>query len=281
MRPLQGLRHLIPFASPRHPSAPVSSDRSRCSVEPPNAPEREELLRLVRAFPWWYQRIYLGHGVFTRDAPGSNELLWDHLAPAIPDDLRGASVLDVGSNAGFFAIEMKRRNAGRVLGIETSDEHLRQAVLCNAVWGTDVEFRKLDAHDIESLGETFDIVLFTGILYHLRNPLSVLESVGSICRDAIVVETEVIVDDSRNRVYVHQGPHGNMRITEARRGLMKFIEGEELNGDPTNWWVPDRECVMGMLRTAGFRRFSRGLDLASTRFMIIAAKSDDGLLSLV
>ncbi len=62
----------------------------------------------------------------------------------------------------------------------------------------------MDVHNIHTLAETFDIVVFVGILYHLKNPLQVLEDVGAMCNDAILIETEFIPDDPR-RLIVRQG----------------------------------------------------------------------------
>jgi tRNA (mo5U34)-methyltransferase len=248
--------------------------------EPPNAPNRDELLALVRSFPYWYQRIYLGHGVYTLPDPAYHEGVWARLEPAFPSDFRGAAVLDVGTNAGFFALQAKARNAGRVVGLESVDEYLRQAELCRRIWNADIQYLPLDAHQASSLREQFDVVIFTGILYHLKNPLQVLEDVGRICRDAIVVETEVIVDDPANRVSVRQGPFNRTEVTACTKGMMKFIESDELNGDGSNWWVPDVECVLGMLRTAGFRYFSAPCLLSPSRLLLLASKRADSVLNL-
>jgi len=249
-------------------------------VEPPNPPSREELTALVESFPYWYQRIYLGHGVYTVNQPVHNDEVWERFRAAFPSDLQGASVLDVGANAGFFLIQAKLLGAGRVVGIESVDEYLRQAELCRRIWGLDIEYWAMDAHQMDSIQEEFDIVFFTSILYHLKNPLMVLEEVGRICRDAVVVESEVILEDPRNCVYVRQGPAGQLRITPCRTGVMKFIEKDELNSDGSNWWVPDTECVLGMLRTAGFKYFSKPCYLNTTRLLLIASKKSDSILDL-
>ncbi len=249
-------------------------------AEPPNAPSRDEALALVRSFPYWYQRIYLGNGVYTIDQPAYHEGVWHHLEPSIPSNLLGASVLDVGTNAGYFALQMKARQAGRVVGLEALDDYLRQAELCRRMWNADIQYLPIDAHQVSSLTEEFDVVVFTGILYHLKNPLQVLEDVGRICRDAIVVETEVLVDHPDTRVHVRQGPTNQTKVTACTRGIMKFIERDELNGDGSNWWVPDTECVLGMLRTAGFKYFSAPCYLTESRLLLLASKASQSTLNL-
>lgn len=252
-------------------------------LEPPARYSREELLAQVRAFPFWYQRIYLGQGIYTMDnngAPAYHEHVWRRLEPTLPTNLNNASVLDVGCNAGYFAIQSKLRGAGRVVGIEFIEEFVRQAELCRQVWNLEIEYRQLGADQVSSLNEQFDLVIFTGILYHLKNPLQALEDAGKICRDAIMVETEVISEDPRNTVYVRHGPYGKAGVTARHNGFMKFIEKDELNGDGSNWWVPDTECVRAMLRTAGFKYFSDPVYMTESRLVLVASKKSDSILNL-
>lgn len=83
----------------------------------------------------------------------------------VPEDLGGRSVLDVGCNAGFYALEMKWRNAGRVLGIDSDPRYLAQARFAAAYFGLDVEFERMSVYDVPKLGETFDYVIFMGVFY--------------------------------------------------------------------------------------------------------------------
>src|SRR5690606_30491661 len=99
---------------------------------------------------------------------------WRKFEHAIPADLTGKSVLDIGCNAGFYSIEMKRRGASRVLGLDFDDAYLEQARFAAELAETDIEFRKLSVYDVGALGERFDVVIFMGVLYHLRHPLLAL-----------------------------------------------------------------------------------------------------------
>src|SRR5690606_34190230 len=93
----------------------------------------------------------------------------------IPVDLTGKTVLDIGCNAGFYSIEMKRRGADRVLGIDFDEAYLAQARFAAEVAGTPIEFRKLSVYDVGALNEAFDLVLFMGVLYRLRHLLLALD----------------------------------------------------------------------------------------------------------
>ena len=98
---------------------------------------KEEIRARVEALGDWFHNIDLG-GV--RTAP--NHFLYDYpankfrrFAHAIPADLTGKTVLDIGCNAGFYSMEMKRRGAARVLGIDSDERYLAQARLAAEVTG--------------------------------------------------------------------------------------------------------------------------------------------------
>ncbi len=257
---------------------PAVVDDETWTIEPPKPPSREESEAFINAQAFWYHRIYLGNGVYTM-LPTTADRVWALLKPTLPVDLHGATMLDVGCNAGFFAILAKLRGAGRILGVEAVDLFLKQAEFIRNVWQLDIEYRSMDAHRIQSLDEQFDLVMFAGILYHLKNPLQVLEEVGRCCRDAVVVETEVIPEDPRNLLVARVGRSGNVELAPMTSGFMKFYERDELNDDSSNWWVPDAECLLGMLRVAGFRYFSRIVYYLPGRALLIATKKEDSLLA--
>jgi tRNA (mo5U34)-methyltransferase len=137
----------------------------------------DDLLRRIEALGPWFHNLRLGPhqtapGHFLGDFPRTK---FERFAHAIPEDLSGRSVLDIGCNAGFYSLEMKRRGASRVLGIDHDEHYLAQARLAAEVSGLEVEFRRLEVYDVGALSESFDIVFFMGVLYHLRHPLLALD----------------------------------------------------------------------------------------------------------
>lgn len=255
---------------------------STSEVEPPDPPDRESLIALVNSFPYWYQRIYLGRGVYTLPTLQLHNYVWQATEALLSEGFKGANVLDVGTNAGYFCIQAKLRGAGQVIGVDFDERYLKQAEACRSIWKFDIDYRQVDIDRLQlhTLGQRFDVVIFTGILYHLKNPLGVLEQVASLCNDAIVVETEVLSPKHLNVLYARQGPHGRTAVTPCSTGFMKFIERDELNGDGSNWWVPDEACVLGMLRTAGFKYFSKPRYLGETRMFVVAAQKPHSLFRL-
>ena len=84
-------------------------------------------------------------------------------------------MLDIGCNGGFYSIEMKRRGADRVLASISTRTIWPRRGSPRASRACDIEFRQLSVYDVGALGERFDIVLFMGVLYHLRHPLLALD----------------------------------------------------------------------------------------------------------
>jgi tRNA (mo5U34)-methyltransferase len=202
------------------------------------AEQRAEQLKSGAEQIRWYHTIDLGHGIRTKGVDNTPARL--HRI-ALPRSLEGQTVLDVGAWDGFFSFEAERRGAKRVLatdhfcwsgpgwGSKEGFEFARRAL------GSRVEDREIDALDLspETVG-TFDVVLFLGVLYHLKDPLGGLERMARVTERLLIVETAV-------------------DLLQIGRPAMAFYPGAELNRDPTNWWGPNLACVEQMLRTCGFR----------------------------
>jgi tRNA (mo5U34)-methyltransferase len=219
----------------------------------------EQIRGRVRELGDWFHNIDLG-GVqtaphhFLGDYP---RIKWQLFAHAIPADLSGRTVLDVGCNAGFYSIEMKRRGADYVLGIDSDRRYLAQAAFAAEVAGADIHFREMSVYQLPTLGMRFDLVLFMGVLYHLRHPLLALD----ILHEHAV--GDLLVFQSMLRGSASVAPVARDYPFEARDHFddpayprMHFIEHKYAR-DPTNWWVPNRACAEAMLRSAGFTILDR------------------------
>jgi tRNA (mo5U34)-methyltransferase len=177
---------------------------------------------------------------------------WRRFADALPRDLRGMTVLDIGCNGGFYSQEMKRRGADRVLGVDFDERYLAQARLAAEINELDIEFRQLSVYDVASLGERFDIVLFMGVLYHLRHPLLALDLIHEhVAKDLFVYQS--MQRGSADVSPIEDNYHFWRTEIFDRKDFphLYFIE-KNYAGDPTNWWIPNRACSEGMLRSAGF-----------------------------
>lgn len=182
---------------------------------------------------------------------------WARFADALPADLSGRTVLDIGCNAGFYALEMKRRGAARVVGIDHDPRYLAQAALAAEVTGLEIELRQLEVYDVAALGERFDLVLFLGVLYHLRHPLLALDRIrAEVARDLLVCQSLLRGDAETVPVEAdYPFEHREIFLTPGAP-RMQFVE-QRFAGDPTNWWIPNAACLAAMLRSAGFEILAR------------------------
>jgi tRNA (mo5U34)-methyltransferase len=216
---------------------------------------REATERRIGELGPWFHNLDLG-GVrtapdhFLGDYPA---VKWRRFAHAVPADLTGWSVLDVGCNAGFYALEMKRRGAARVVGIDSDDFYLAQARFAAEASGLEIELRNLSVFDVARLGERFDLVIFMGVLYHLRHPLLALD----LLREHVVGDLLLFQSMQRGSTRVEPAvpDHPFEEAAHFRRPgypTLYFVE-DRYCGDPTNWWIPHAACAEAMLRSAGFR----------------------------
>jgi tRNA (mo5U34)-methyltransferase len=221
-------------------------------------PEREaEILALGP----WFHNLHLPDGAQT--APGHQlgdfpSFKWRELAPHLPADLTGWTALDVGCNAGFYTFELAKRGA-RVVAIDVEPLFLRQAKWAAREYGLAdrVEFRRMQVYDLARLEGQFDLVLFMGVLYHLRYPLLGLDLVAEKVRRLLVLQTltapgmAVHPDTARDRTILDRDD-----LAAPGWPTLSFIE-HTFAGDGTNWWAPNHAAVEAMLRSTGLRVTAR------------------------
>ena len=217
-------------------------------------PETQPLETRIRSLGDWFHNLDLA-GVST--AP--HHFLGDYprckfarFAHAIPADLRGRTVLDIGCNAGFYSLEMKRRGADRVVGIDFDERYLAQARLAAEVLGMEIEFQKLSVYEVGQLREKFDVVVFMGVFYHLRHPLLALDLIYEhVCRDLLLFQS-MQRGSQQSKPVQENYPFEETGIFEDPAFPRMFFLEHKYANDPTNWWVPNRACVEAMLRSSGF-----------------------------
>jgi tRNA (mo5U34)-methyltransferase len=198
----------------------------------------EDLKKAVAGIAWMHA-IDLGQGVVTPSV-GGNLVLLKRLG--LPERLDGLSVLDVGAWDGFFSFEAERRGARRVLATDSFQWDgggwgtKRGFELARRALGSRVEDKTIDVLDLspETVG-TFDLVLFLGVLYHMRHPQLALERVASVTGRQLILET--VVD-----------------MLQYARPAAAFYFNAELAHDRTTWFGPNIACVTAMLRNLGFHR---------------------------
>jgi tRNA (mo5U34)-methyltransferase len=181
----------------------------------------------------WHHQIDLGHGIVT---PGGDRSAQKLAALQLPP-LAGKSVLDVGAWDGYFSFAAERLGASRVVALDSVIwQHVSKQPfeLARAALASSVEDIELEVMDIspDTVGH-FDVVLFLGVLYHMRDPMGALEAVSSVTDELLVVETLT-----------------DMNFT--RRPAAAFYPGAYMVGDDSNWWGPNEAALLSMLREFDF-----------------------------
>ena len=217
----------------------------------------------------WYHSIDLGNGIVT---PGQSTT--PPLIPSQLPDMRDRTVLDIGAWDGYYSFLAESCGASQVTALDhyvwgvdfrRRDEywadcaargelpdHARDVVdfwnpelpgrrgfdLARDVLHSKVEPAVADfmTTDLDSLG-TFDVVLYLGVLYHIKEPLTALERVRRVTREVALIETEAI------DVAGYDGD-----------GLVRFVAGNQHKGDFGNWYLPSMVALRSLCLAAGFSR---------------------------
>jgi tRNA (mo5U34)-methyltransferase len=214
----------------------------------------EQIQDKIQKLGKWFHNIDL-RGVktapdhFLGDYPS---VKFKNFAHAIPADLKGKTVLDIGCNAGFYSIEMKRRGAARVVGIDSDERYLAQARFAAEMAGVEIEFQNMSVYQVADLNEKFDIVIFMGVLYHLRHPLLALDLLYEhVVKDVLIFQSMQRGSEEVEPLNTDYDFWVTDIFDHPGFPKMHFIE-KRYSQDPTNWWIPNRACMEAMLRSAGF-----------------------------
>ncbi|MCR5862049.1 TIGR04290 family methyltransferase [Flavobacterium sp. J372] len=203
----------------------------------------------------WFHNIHLPDG--TQTAP--NHFLgdfptfkWDNIRQHIPRNMIGLKVLDIGCNAGFYSIEMAKRGA-HVVAIDLDEHYLKQARWVTEQFGMSdvITFKKMQVYDLAKYAGEFDLVLFMGVFYHLRYPLLALDIVAQKASNHFIFQTLAMPGKEEMEVPADIPFHERDILKDPAYPSMAFIE-KSLAGDYTNWWVPNHQGVVSMLRSCGF-----------------------------
>ena len=232
--------------SPVHPQIPLNAQ--------PAVSDRVLLEQQIQQLGDWFHNIDL-FGVptapnhFLGDFPN---VKWHHLADAIPQDLSGAEVLDIGCNGGFYSIEMKRRGAKRVLGVDVDDRYLQQARFATRTLDLEVEFQRRSVYEVDQIAGQFDYVFFMGVFYHLRYPLYALDQVvkkirpeGRFIFQSMLRGADEVKQWQENYLFWE-----TKMFADPAYPAMHFVEHSYAN-DQTNWWIPNRAAAEAVLRSSG------------------------------
>jgi tRNA (mo5U34)-methyltransferase len=212
-----------------------------------------EIRRLIAEHGRWWHEIELAPGIVT---PGddSNRMklpILDGLG--LPRELHGQRALDIGCSDGYFSFELERRGA-EVVAIDFVPETYSGFATARKILGSGVDYRMDNVYNLapETYGH-FDVVLFLGVLYHLRKPLAALDAIRSVMKPGGQLFVGTMLIDEYFLL-----PDGSTTTLEALNPVLKnvplwqFYPGDTLNGDYTNEFAPNRRALEAALQEAQF-----------------------------
>jgi tRNA (mo5U34)-methyltransferase len=220
-----------------------------------SAPEVE---RMIASRQWWH-RIEVRPGLITPGAKDTTAEL--HTRIGLPVRLDGKTVLDIGAAEGFYSFECENRGA-EVTGVDVVSATDSGFGLARGLLGSKAKHLHGSIYNLDPavIGQ-FDLVLCLGVLYHLRYPLLALDNLWSICKDRLILESQIC-----DRFFLKQDQQpahlADLSAELPRAAIAQFYPGAELSNDPTNWWSPNEACLSQMLTTSGFENevhFSDGM----------------------
>jgi tRNA (mo5U34)-methyltransferase len=229
-------------------------------MEASNNPQPNPTWDQVAAKAPWFHNLHLPDGTetapdhFLGDFPSYK---WQELEPSLPSRLDGWTALDIGCNAGFYSIELARRGAA-VTAIDSNPHYLEQARWAAPQYGVEhkIEFRQQQVYELARDDQRYDLVLFLGVLYHLRYPLLALDIVSRKAKHLLCLQTMTMPGEDITTPPDGLGLADRDFMLDPGWPKMAFIEGR-LESDPTNWWAPNHACVEAMLRSCGMDVMSR------------------------
>lgn len=186
----------------------------------------------------------------------------------MPETLHGKSVLDIGAWDGYFSFVAEKRGAKKVLAIDSSKWNWNSEGIIVAgkrveqngkqvfdevrkILNSKIEDKDMEIIDIDKL-EQFDLVLCLGILYHMKDPWTIIEKLGKITKEQLIIETH---------------SDGNYLSVPA----MIFYPEKEVNNDENTYWGPNFSCLYFMLKKAGFKQIKL-INSYGTRLIVHAFK---------
>lgn len=184
----------------------------------------------------WHQRFELAPDVWT---PGVSPIPWLCSMADLPADLSGRTVLDVGTTNAGTAFELERRGAARVVAVDIFDPDWFGVRALTEFLQSNVEYVRCTVYELaERFPEPFDLVIFWGVLYHLRHPLLALDNVRAVTGGEASLETAVC--------------DGQLPRRQRALELARFYRRDELSADSSNWFAPTVAALEAWCGSSGF-----------------------------
>jgi tRNA (mo5U34)-methyltransferase len=245
--------------------------------------DREQIIAGLERLGPWFHRIDLGRGITTKTASSAGEPAdhplgtWEIVKRGLPEDLTGKSVLDVGCNAGFYSFEAKKRNALKVLGVDSSRLHVSQARFVSRVLGLEADFQRASLYDLSpaNIGQ-FDVTLALGLIYHCKHLIHGLERLFLMTRELLILESAILPPELTPEPI-------DIPLGDGHKELLPLawvVNDPDAMEAAQNWFLPSPRCLQAMLRTVGFDSVEI-ISIENNRVVLTAGKRGPYLSSTV
>jgi tRNA (mo5U34)-methyltransferase len=211
-----------------------------------------EIQKMIDSVPVWHHRIELAPGIFTPAIQQTQDLL---AAIDLPEDLSGLRVLDLGARDGFFSFECEKRGATEVIAVDYSPVELTGFGVASKILNSKVKWITANVYRTNefNLGK-FDLILFLGVIYHLRNPYLAIDRIYDMLQidGKVIVESHVIDGGFVNE----NGDWIGLKEIDPRLEklqIAQFYQGGDLGGDHTSPWAPSLNTLEIMFQNSGFK----------------------------
>jgi tRNA (mo5U34)-methyltransferase len=216
--------------------------------------------------PWFYDFDLGPHGQTESKLPSDvrpihstrlqmiNTIIDGYFGPACSKKI---SCIDIACHEGFYSIELAKKGASRVLGIDIREDSLKKARFVARTLGlSNSEFQQMNAEEVSpiTVGH-FEITLFLGLLYHLENPMLCLRRAASVTKDVCIIETQIIDGIEGTTEWGHKTwIHPYQGVLALIDETVDFdVANPEMGATPLAM-CPDRKGLVTMLKHAGFAR---------------------------
>jgi Methyltransferase domain len=214
--------------------------------------------------PWTAYNIGLGYGIQTAPQCACAHLRLRRVTQTVADlslkPWRELRVLDLASLEGIFALEFASHGA-QVIAIEGREaNNARARFAAKALGLSNVEFVTDDVRNLsqEKYGR-FDVVLCSGILYHLpgEDGCQFVRSVAEVCARLAIIDTHVGLRDDSSISWSGHTYHGTLFSEHSAADSSATKMGRacaSLDNDRSFWLT--KPSLLNLLRDVGFTSVS-------------------------
>lgn len=208
---------------------------------------------LIKKSIVWYQKIELSPGIFT---PGSREikvLIESTILNSINEIEKDQAVLDIGTTNLATALYCESLGFRQIDAIDIFPKETHGIDDIKYFFNSNINYMQASVYD-SGPKQKYGLILFLGVLYHLRHPLLALDSIYSMLKADGIFFLETVLNNEK-KLY------------------LEFFPNNELADDHSNWFAPSESCLYQLLISSGFEILNS--QILGNRIVVKCKKSLD------